>query len=76
MAHSGLIESTLLAIGVSAFWGVVPLLVALWIFLLIERSDRILNNPVAYTIGALSYSLYLWQQPFTENHNGCPLCGQ
>jgi peptidoglycan/LPS O-acetylase OafA/YrhL len=61
-------KSTILSLGLSVFWGAVPLLIALWIFLLIERRSRILNNPVAYAIGALSYSLYLWQQPFTENH--------
>jgi len=49
----------------SMFWGAVPLLIALWVFLLIERQDWILNNPVASVIGVLSYSLYLWQQPFT-----------
>ena len=45
-------------------WGIVPLLIALWVFLLVERRDWILNNPVAITIGVLSYSLYLWQAPF------------
>ena len=60
--------STAVSLSLSIFWGVVPLLIALWIFLLIERHDRILNNRVAYAIGVLSYSLYLWQQPFTENH--------
>ena len=60
--------STASSLSLSIFWGAVPLLIALWIFLLIERKDRILNNRVAYTIGILSYSLYLWQQPFTENH--------
>lgn len=49
----------------SVFWGAVPLLIALWVFLLVERKDWILNNPVACTIGVLSYSLYLWQQVFT-----------
>lgn len=48
----------------NALWGVVPLLIALWMFLMIERRDRIFNNPVASTIGVLSYSLYLWQQAF------------
>jgi len=47
--------------GMSMFWGAVPLLIALWVFLLIERQDWILNNPVASGIGVLSYSLYLWQ---------------
>lgn len=54
--------------GLSVFWGAVPLLIALWVFLLIERQDWILNNPVASGIGVLSYSLYLWQQAFTVGH--------
>jgi len=54
--------------GGSVFWGAVPILVALWVFLLIERQDWVLNNPVASAIGVLSYSLYLWQQPFTVAH--------
>ena len=57
--------STIAVRSMSAFWGVVPVLIALWVFLLIERRDWILNNPVASAIGVLSYSLYLWQQPFT-----------
>ena len=47
------------------FWGVIPLLIALSMFILIERGDWILNNRAASAIGVLSYSLYLWQQPFT-----------
>ena len=50
------------------FWGAVPLLIALWVFLLVERQDWIFNNPVASAIGVLSYSLYLWQQPFALEH--------
>jgi peptidoglycan/LPS O-acetylase OafA/YrhL len=46
-------------------FGAVPLMLALWIYLLVERRDWVLNNPVASTLGLLSYSLYLWQQPFT-----------
>jgi peptidoglycan/LPS O-acetylase OafA/YrhL len=52
----------------SVFWGAVPVLIALWVFLLIERRDWIFNNPVASVIGVLSYSLYLWQQAFTVGH--------
>jgi peptidoglycan/LPS O-acetylase OafA/YrhL len=54
----------------SMLWGAVPLLIALLVFLLIERRDWIFNNPVASAIGVLSYSLYLWQQAFTlENQH-------
>lgn len=44
--------------------GLGPVLIALAIFSLIERRDWILNNPITSFMGALSYSLYLWQQPF------------
>jgi len=57
--------STAAARSLTVFWGVVPLLIALWVFLLIERKDWIFNNPVTSVIGVLSYSLYLWQQPFS-----------
>ena len=49
----------------ACLWGVVHVLIALWTFLLIERQPMLLNNGVASTIGLLSYSLYLWQEPFT-----------
>jgi peptidoglycan/LPS O-acetylase OafA/YrhL len=62
-------SSNAISLSLSVFWGAVPLLIALLIFLLIERQDRIFNNRVAYTIGVLSYSLYLWQQPFTEDRS-------
>ena len=52
----------------SAMFGLVPVLIALWIFLLVERRDWLFNNPVACAIGVLSYSLYLWQQPFIAHH--------
>ncbi len=52
----------------SVAWGVVPLLIALWVFLLVEGRYRVFNNPVASSIGVLSYSLYLWQQAFTMDH--------
>jgi peptidoglycan/LPS O-acetylase OafA/YrhL len=45
----------------------------LCIFLAIERRDWVLNNPVASGIGALSYSLYLWQQPFTLGPGSIPV---
>ena len=30
----------------------------------VRCAPRVLNNRAAYAVGALSYSLYLWQQPF------------
>ena len=48
-----------------ALVGIVPLILALWVYLLVERQDWILNNSVASALGVLSYSMYLWQQPFT-----------
>jgi peptidoglycan/LPS O-acetylase OafA/YrhL len=47
-------------------WGIVPMLIALWIRSSILRKDWILNNRGAGAVGVLSYSLYLWQQPFTH----------
>ena len=45
-------------------WGIVPCLIALVIAVAIERNDKVLNQgPLAWS-GLLSYSLYLWQQPF------------
>jgi peptidoglycan/LPS O-acetylase OafA/YrhL len=45
-------------------WGLIPCLVALVITVAIERKDRVLNRGVLVWTGLLSYSLYLWQQPF------------
>jgi peptidoglycan/LPS O-acetylase OafA/YrhL len=47
-----------------ALWGVVPCMIALIIRAAIERRDRILNSGPLVWSGLLSYSLYLWQQPF------------
>lgn len=45
-------------------WGLVPILIALITSAAIERKDLFLNSrPLVWT-GLLSYSLYLWQQPF------------
>jgi peptidoglycan/LPS O-acetylase OafA/YrhL len=45
-------------------WGLIPGLLVLVIAIAIERREKILNaGPLAWT-GLLSYSLYLWQQPF------------
>lgn len=45
-------------------WGFAPCLIALVISAAIERRDRILNSGPLVWSGLLSYSLYLWQQPF------------
>jgi peptidoglycan/LPS O-acetylase OafA/YrhL len=47
--------------------GLPSVVIALFIFAAIERRDWLLNNRVTYALGVLSYSLYLWQQPFL-NH--------
>ena len=45
-------------------WGIVPCMIALAIGAAILREDRLLNvGPLVWS-GLLSYSLYLWQQPF------------
>ena len=51
-------------------FGVIPLLLAISIFLFIERADWILNNSLVVAIGVLSYSLYLWQEPFAVQASG------
>jgi peptidoglycan/LPS O-acetylase OafA/YrhL len=45
-------------------WGIPPCLLALVISVAIEREDRLLNSGLLVWTGLLSYSLYLWQQPF------------
>lgn len=52
----------------SVFWGIISLMIALWIFLVVQRRDWILNNRPIAAVGTLSYSLYLWQQLFTVEH--------
>lgn len=54
----------LYAKGVVVLWGVVPCLIALTISASIERKDKIFNQGPLVWSGLLSYSLYLWQQPF------------
>jgi peptidoglycan/LPS O-acetylase OafA/YrhL len=49
---------------VIVLWGPVSCLLALTISAAIERKDEILNKGVLVWTGLLSYSLYLWQQPF------------
>lgn len=45
-------------------WGIVPVMIALIMGAAIERRDWILNAGPLVWSGLLSYSLYLWQQPF------------
>jgi peptidoglycan/LPS O-acetylase OafA/YrhL len=45
-------------------WGLVPGMIALIIAAAIERRDMVLNSGPLVWSGLLSYSLYLWQQPF------------
>ena len=45
-------------------WGLVPVSIALIASAAIDRKDWLLNNKPIVWIGLLSYSLYLWQQPF------------
>jgi peptidoglycan/LPS O-acetylase OafA/YrhL len=45
-------------------WGIVPGMIALIIAAAIERRDVVLNAGPLVWSGLLSYSLYLWQQPF------------
>ena len=45
-------------------WGIVPGMIALIIAAAIERRDMVLNAGPLVWSGLLSYSLYLWQQPF------------
>jgi peptidoglycan/LPS O-acetylase OafA/YrhL len=47
-----------------AIWGLVPCLIAIVISAAVERKDRVLNSGPLVWSGLLSYSLYLWQQPF------------
>jgi peptidoglycan/LPS O-acetylase OafA/YrhL len=47
-----------------ALGGVIPFIIALFMFAAVERRDWLLNNRITSTIGILSYSLYLWQEPF------------
>ncbi len=48
--------------------GLAPALIALTVAVAIERKDYILNCLPMRSLGLLSYSLYLWQQPFLTLH--------
>jgi peptidoglycan/LPS O-acetylase OafA/YrhL len=51
------------------FGGLVPITIALFLLSAIERADVFINNRVTSFFGVLSYSLYLWQQPFLNKHS-------
>jgi peptidoglycan/LPS O-acetylase OafA/YrhL len=51
------------------FGGLIPFIIALFIFSAMERADGFLNNPLTSFFGILSYSLYLWQQPFLNRNS-------
>lgn len=51
------------------FGAIVPFILAIFLFAAIERRDFLLNNKITSAIGVLSYSLYLWQQPFLNRTN-------
>ncbi len=51
------------------FGGLIPLIIALFLFSAMERADGFLNNRVTSFLGILSYSLYLWQQPFLNRNS-------
>lgn len=51
------------------FGGLVPFIIALFLFSAMERADGFLNNRVTSVLGVLSYSLYLWQQPFLNRNS-------
>ena len=48
--------------------GLPPIVIALFIYAAIERKDWFLNNRFMFQAGLLSYSLYLWQQPFLNRN--------
>jgi peptidoglycan/LPS O-acetylase OafA/YrhL len=50
------------------FWFVIPALIALGICSSVVREEPLLNVGPLPWIGLLSYSLYLWQQPFLVFH--------
>jgi peptidoglycan/LPS O-acetylase OafA/YrhL len=50
------------------FGGLPPIIIALFIYAAIERKDWFLNNRFMFQAGLLSYSLYLWQQPFLNRN--------
>jgi peptidoglycan/LPS O-acetylase OafA/YrhL len=51
------------------FWGIIPIFIAACIFCAVGSENRLLNNRLMSTCGAMSYSIYLWQQPFTKFHS-------
>ena len=51
------------------FWGVIPIFIAACNFCAVGSESRLLNNRLNSTCVAMSYSIYLWQQPFTKFHS-------
>ncbi len=55
---------------------IVNLLIAVMVDRLVHvraGADRVLNHGALVTVGVLSYSLYLWQQPFTDRRYDSPV---
>jgi peptidoglycan/LPS O-acetylase OafA/YrhL len=63
-AATVLVAGELYRIHLVLLWGAVPCLIALIIAAAIERKGAVLNSAPMIWVGLLSYSLYLWQQPF------------
>ena len=51
------------------FGGLVPLIIALLLYAAMERADWFLNNRLTSVLGPMTYSLYLWQQPFLNRQS-------
>jgi peptidoglycan/LPS O-acetylase OafA/YrhL len=52
----------------SVFWGAVPIMLALSVAIFVARKEALLNGRVITGAGVVSYSIYLWQEPFTIYH--------
>jgi peptidoglycan/LPS O-acetylase OafA/YrhL len=63
-AGTALVAGELYRAHLVLLWGLIPCLIALIISAAIERKGAFLNSAPLIWVGLLSYSLYLWQQPF------------